>query len=119
MPEPQRIAGPGPCVRQLPGTSLVTEDDSGYAWPTWREALTDAFEGVDRAYERRRQIVQAAYDAGLSFRAIGAAVGMSASAIHKIIGRQRGSVGRQRGSDAILDAPATTAAASRREAPDA
>jgi DNA-directed RNA polymerase specialized sigma24 family protein len=84
--------------RPLPG--VVLDGDSGYAWPSWREALADAFGGVDRAYERRRQVVQAAYDAGLTFRQIGNAVGVSAATVHRIIGKQRGK------SDDLLDAPA-------------
>jgi hypothetical protein len=73
----------------------------GYVFPTWREALTSAYNGVDEAYERRKRMTQAAYDAGLSFRAIADAVGKTPATIHKIIGRQRG-----KDSDSILDSPA-------------
>jgi hypothetical protein len=84
MPEP--LPGPVP-----------DDQNPKWAWPTWREALIDAFEGVGAAYDRRRRIAQAAFDAGLTFRQIGEAVGMSAAGVQKIIGRQR---------NGDLDAPA-------------
>jgi hypothetical protein len=67
---------------------------------TWREVLVDAFEGVDRAYEHRTEVVQAAHDAGLSLRQIGAVVGMSAAGINRMV-RKRGHQ-----DDSIIDAPA-------------
>lgn len=72
--------------------------EQGYAWPTWREALADAQKGIDNAYERRKRVFQAAYDAGLTLAEIGEVVGLSAAGVHKIVGRQRGGVN--------LDAPA-------------
>jgi hypothetical protein len=80
----------------------IPTDDTGYVWPSWRQALVAADTGVAEAYERRRRMMQAAYDAGLSFRDIAGAVGKSPATIHKIIGKQRA------GDDAarILDAPA-------------
>jgi hypothetical protein len=93
-----REAATHQCV-PLPGPVHI--GDSGYVWPTWREALVDAHDGVDRAYERRREVFQAAYDAGLTMRDIGGAVGMSAANVNKIIGRQRG-----KNAAVLLDAPA-------------
>jgi hypothetical protein len=74
---------------------------------TWREALVSAFDGVDEAYARRARMAQAAYDAGLSFRQIGDAVGKAPATIHRIIGNQRvdGSVlDEPAGVDAVEDA---------------
>lgn len=68
--------------------------------PTWREAIVDAHQGIEHAYERRRRVFQAAYDAGLTFRQIGGAAGVSAATIYKIIGSQRGA------PDTLLDRPA-------------
>lgn len=88
-----------PSSERLPGPVPHDRAD-GYVWPTWREALVDACAGVTIAYDRRRRVIQSAYDAGLTFRQIANAVGMSPAAVHKIIGRQRGV------PDALLDTPA-------------
>lgn len=89
-----------PLVPAAPPLHIPDSRREGFAFLTWRDALVDAFEGVDRAYERRQQMVQAAYDAGVSFRAIGEAVGRSAGSVHKIIGAQGG-----KSADEILDSP--------------
>lgn len=89
-----------PLVPAAPPLHISDDRRPGFAFMTWRDALVDAFEGVDRAYERRQQMVQAAYDAGVSFRAIGEAVGRSAGSVHKIIGAQGG-----KSADEILDSP--------------
>ena len=89
-----------PLVPAAPPLHIPDDRRPGFAFMTWRDALVDAFEGVDRAYERRQQIVQAGYDAGVSFRAIGEAVGRSAGSVHKIIGAQGG-----KSADEILDSP--------------
>lgn len=85
---------------QLPGPVPVDGMEDKFIWPTWREAILDAKVGVETAYERRRRVFQAAYDAGLSFRQIAKAAGLTAPAIHKIIGKQRSK------PDELLDAPA-------------
>jgi DNA-directed RNA polymerase specialized sigma subunit len=68
---------------------------------SWREALIDATKGVDHAYDRRRRIYQTAYDAGLTMQAIADVVGLSQTAVHKIIGNQ----GRHRDVAALLESP--------------
>lgn len=83
--------------KKLPGPVPV-EGMPNHVWPTWREALVDAFESVPRAYERRRSVVQAAYDAGLTFRQIAEATGVTAAAVHKIIGNQS-----KEKSDGLMD----------------
>lgn len=88
----------GDCAERnerLPGP--VATDASGYVWPTWREALQSAAHGIEAAYEHRRRVMQAAYDAGLTMKQIGNAMGLSPAGVNKIIGRQRG---------ADLDTPA-------------
>jgi DNA-directed RNA polymerase specialized sigma24 family protein len=90
--------------------SLPGELDSGpvpvdglpdHAWPSWREALTDAQAGIENAYDRRRRVFQAAFDAGLTLAEIAGVVGLSAQGVHKIIGKQRGP-----GDGSLLDSPA-------------
>jgi DNA-directed RNA polymerase specialized sigma24 family protein len=70
---------------------------TGYVFPTWRAALGDAHARIADAYETRARMFKAAHDAGLSYREIGEATGLSAAAVGKIIGKQ----GR-----ATLDSPA-------------
>lgn len=93
-----RCAAMQEAMEHLPGP--VPVDGHEDRRPTWREALIDAHVGVDHAYERRKRVLQAAYDAGLTIRQIGGAIGMSAGNVNKIIGKQRGK------PDALLDAPA-------------
>jgi hypothetical protein len=64
------------------------DDASGYVFPTWRDYLKDAHEGVSWAYERRRRAFSAAHGAGLSYREIGEATGLSAAAVGKALGKQ-------------------------------
>jgi hypothetical protein len=70
--------------------------------PTWREALIEAQAGIADAYERRRLVVQAAHDAGLSMRRIGAVLEMSAATVSRMV--ESGMRGRL---ESKLDAPAT------------
>jgi hypothetical protein len=83
-------------AERLPGP--VPDGDTGYVWPTWREALVDAQAGIASAKERRQSVFQAAFDAGLTLAQIDAAVGLTAPGVHKIIGKQKGAT--------TLDAPA-------------
>lgn len=103
-----RIAGPRPCVRSvewpIPGPAFPemppADDDAGqtgYVFPTWRTALADSHARIADAYEKRRRMFKAAHEAGLSYRAIGEATGLSPAAVGKILGKQ----GR-----ASLDSPA-------------
>ena len=92
-----------PPLTVLPETEnplVPVEGRPDYVWPSWREALVDAWQGVPNAYDRRKRVVQAAYDTGLSFRQIADAVGANPATVHKIIGRQRGR------DDSALDEPA-------------
>lgn len=72
------------------GQSFGPGDGShGYVFPTWEVALKEAFAGVQHAYDRRKRIVIAAHDAGLSYHTIAGAVGMSVAGVHKIAGGPR------------------------------
>lgn len=84
-----------PGASQFPGPAA----GNGYVWPTWRDALLDAHSGINRARERRREVFQAAFDAGLSCRQIADAVGLTPQGVHKVIGVQGAGPG-------ALDAPA-------------
>lgn len=62
---------------------------SRYFFPTWRAAIDDAQKQIEWAYERRRRLFMAAHEAGLSFREIGEAAGMTAAGVHKIVGAKQ------------------------------
>jgi DNA-directed RNA polymerase specialized sigma24 family protein len=72
-------------------------DGSGYVFRTWRDALVDAQAGIARAYGHRARMFRAAHEAGLSYREIGEATGLSAAAVGKVLGKQ---------DRATLDSPA-------------
>jgi DNA-directed RNA polymerase specialized sigma24 family protein len=99
-PSVNRIAEPNPCVRDFPFPPSLDPDAGkpGYIFPTWRAALADAQARIAGAYEARQRLVRAASDAGLSYREIGEAIGLSAAAVGKIVNRSR----------ATLDDPAVT-----------
>jgi hypothetical protein len=82
-------------------------DGPNYVFGTWRDALSHAQGQIAWAYERRARVFRAASDAGISYRDIGKATGLSAAGVAKIIGRER----------QTLDSPAVASA--RKEAPDA
>jgi len=67
--------------------------------PTWRSVLKDSQERIAAAYDWRRRTFRAAHDAGLSYREISEAAGISPTAVGKIIGRGK----------ATLDSPVKTA----------
>lgn len=67
--------GPNPCVH--------------YVFPTWRAALEDSQKRIGDAYAQRARMFRAASDAGLSYRDIGEAAGLSPSRVCTIIGRER------------------------------
>lgn len=95
MSEPKAIAGPNPCVRDLfpiPGPADPQLPDAPYVFPTWRAAIADAQARIADAYAKRRLQFRAAHDAGLSYREIGEAAGLSAAAVGKIIGRGKASL---------------------------
>lgn len=80
----------GECVDRrpfLPDGVACDNPASGYVFLTWRAALKDSHERIADAYEKRRRTFRAAADAGLSRREIGEAVGLSAAAVQKIIGK--------------------------------
>lgn len=66
--------------------------DADYVFPTWRAALADAQARIGDAYAARARLFRAASEAGLSYREIGEATGLSAAAVGKIIGRKRASL---------------------------
>jgi DNA-directed RNA polymerase specialized sigma24 family protein len=76
------VSAQGAEPRALP----PADDDSGYIFPTWRVYLLDAHDRVAAAYERRRRAFTAAHDAGLSYREIGEATGLTAAGAHKVVG---------------------------------
>lgn len=76
-----RIAG---MVHQCDGADLPA-----YVFPTWRDALADAQAGIASAYGHRERIFRAAHEAGLSYREIGEATGLSAAAAWKVLGKRR------------------------------
>jgi hypothetical protein len=63
-----------------PGT-----DESVAPVPTWNDALRDVQAELDQAKAHRREVVRAANDAGLSMRAIGEVIGISAAGVHRMI----------------------------------
>lgn len=65
------------------------QGQTGYVFPTWRAALGDAHARIADAYEKRARMFRAAHNAGLSYREIGEATGLSAAAVGKILGKQR------------------------------
>lgn len=84
---------------RLPGPVPVDGMEKTHVWPSWREAILNAKLGVETAYDRRRRVFQAAFNAGLTFRQIADAAGLSPAGVQKIIGKQR---------SAELDTPAFT-----------
>lgn len=88
----------GPCVRSpwpIPGPAfpeMPPADDeagrTGYVFPTWRAALSDAHARIADAYEYRTRLFRKAHEAGLSYREIGEATGLSAAAVGKVLGKQ-------------------------------
>jgi DNA-directed RNA polymerase specialized sigma24 family protein len=62
---------------------------TGYVFPSWRSALADSQKRIADAYERRASLFRRAHEAGLSYREIGEATGLSAAAIGKVLGKQR------------------------------
>jgi DNA-directed RNA polymerase specialized sigma24 family protein len=94
-----RCAAMQEAMERLPGPVPVDGQEDRLVWPTWREAILDAKTGVETAYDRRRRVFQAAFDAGLSLRQIAGAAGMTAAGVHNVIGKQRGK------ADAVLDEP--------------
>lgn len=94
VPVRSRIAGPNPCVRTfpIPGPSdpqrPPAEDPFGYVFPTWRAALGEAHGRIAAAYDYRARLFRKAHEAGLSYREIGEATGLSAAAVGKILGKQ-------------------------------
>jgi transposase len=63
---------------------------------TWREVIEDAFAGVDRAVERRRRVLTAALDAGMSLRTVADASPVSFNTIYRMVGKRgMGSRGRE------------------------
>lgn len=86
-----RFPIPGPHDPQMPQMPQMppADDLSGYVFPTWRAALSDAQVRIADAYEKRRRLFVKASEAGLSYREIGEATGLSAAGVGKIIGRDR------------------------------
>jgi hypothetical protein len=70
-------------------------NERGYAFPTWEQALKDAFDGIERAYEHRRRTIVAAHQAGLSYHTIARAVGKSPAMVHKAAGGKGNAVGQE------------------------
>ena len=56
---------------------------------SWRAALANVHGRIEDAYGLRRVWFQHAFDAGFTCAQIGEATGLSAAAVHKIIGTQR------------------------------
>lgn len=56
---------------------------------SWRAALANVHGRIEDAYSLRRVWFQHAFDAGFTCAQIGEAAGLSAAAVHKIIGTQR------------------------------
>ena len=67
---------------------------------SWRAALANVHGRIEDAYALRRDWFQHAFDAGFTCAQIGEAAGLSAAAVHKIIGAQGG-----KSADEILDSP--------------
>lgn len=82
-----------------PVPPLLPGNNADYVFPTWRSALAEAQAQIANAYEQRQCWFKAAHDAGLSYRQIGEATGLSAAAVGKIIGRPQ---------TTTLDSPAVT-----------
>ena len=53
---------------------------------TWREAIAEAQQGTTNAYEHRRNVFIAAHEAGLSYRQIADAAGITAQGVFKAVG---------------------------------
>lgn len=80
-----RFPIPGPADPQMP----PADGFSHYVFPTWRAALGDAHARIADSYLKRTELFQKAHEAGLSYREIGEATGLSPAAVGKILGKQR------------------------------
>lgn len=82
----------------IPGPFDPEQGQTGYVFPTWRDALADAQGRISGAYAYRARLFKQAHEAGLSYREIGEATGLSAAAVGKVLGKK---------NRATLDSPAS------------
>jgi predicted XRE-type DNA-binding protein len=64
----------------------------GYVFGSWRDALADAQAQIGSAYSYRQRLVRKASEAGLSYREIAEALGLSPAGVSKIMDRKRASL---------------------------
>lgn len=101
VPAPWECPCKGECAEQHSAEPpLIAHSDGDYVFPTWRAALADSQSRIADAYAQRARVFRRASDAGISYRDIGEATGLSAAAVGKIIGRERQTL------DSIVLAPA-------------